>query len=151
VLAGESATARGARGHPRLGAVLPAACVLLWTAGAVAAGPGDAQLDRDLLEIRAVLDAAHFRTALAMSESLRPLLANADASEATRDRRARLEVMVATAEVALGRSSRARAALTRALEARPDLVLDERRTSPKLVALWRDVRAVGAVSPGSTP
>jgi hypothetical protein len=101
-------------------------------------------LDRDLDEIEAVLAAAHFRTALALSRSTRALLgesADRDDDPALRVRRARLELMTATAELALGRRSRAREALARARRAHPVMELDERTTSPKLVAIWRSIRS----------
>ena len=56
-------------------------------------------------------------------------------------RRARLEVMTATAQVALGQRSRARMSMQRAHLADPGLALDERETSPKVLGLLRELRA----------
>ena len=60
--------------------------------------------------------------------------------------RARLEVLAATAEIALGREEAARESLERALRAQPELSLDPARHSPKLVRLFEEVRG-GAGSP----
>lgn len=57
-------------------------------------------------------------------------------SARTRPRRARLEVLRATTEVAFGNLVDARASLERALEAEPDLELDPRTTSPKLLRIF---------------
>lgn len=55
--------------------------------------------------------------------------------------RATLEVLAATAEIALGREAAARESLERALRAEPALSLDPTRHSPKLVRLFEKVRS----------
>jgi len=55
--------------------------------------------------------------------------------------RATLEVLAATAEIALGREDAARESLERALRAEPVLSLDPTRHSPKLVRLFEKVRS----------
>ena len=96
--------------------------------------------DRLLAEAEALLEDAHFHTALGVLSSGREWLEAAAPCAACPERVARLEVLTATAEVALGETVRARASLRRALQAAPELELDEAATSPKLVSLWREVR-----------
>jgi hypothetical protein len=62
-------------------------------------------------------------------------------------RRAQLEVLAATAEIALGQEDAARESLGRALRAEPELSLDPARHSPKLVRLFEQVRAGEGPSP----
>jgi hypothetical protein len=57
---------------------------------------------------------------------------------AVRVRRAKLDVLLATAEVALGLGERACDSIRRAVEENPGLWLDERTTSPKVVAVLKD-------------
>lgn len=99
-----------------------------------------AALDRELDGIATVLRAAHFRTTLALADDARELFDAAAPGSALARRRARLEVMAATAELALGHRGRARQALERASRADPRLALDETTTSPRIVSLWRSVR-----------
>ena len=90
---------------------------------------------------------ARFELALEWVERGRKQL---EAERPTRDRasrRAQLEVLAATAEIALGQEDAARGSLGRALRAEPDLRLDPTRHSPKLVRLFDDVRAGGGPSP----
>ena len=103
------------------------------------AGPAaaESEVEREIAEVGDLVARAHFRTALSLVSSTRELL---DAAPARSAERARLELLAATAEVALGRRNAARASLARALEADPDLQLDPAETSPKLVALWAEVR-----------
>jgi hypothetical protein len=60
---------------------------------------------------------------------------------------ARLEVLAATAEIALGREDAARESLERALLAHSELRLDPARHSPKLVRLFEEVRGGGESAP----
>ncbi len=90
---------------------------------------------------------ARFELALEWVERGRRLL---EAEGPTREgprRRAQLEVLAATAEIALGREDAARESLKRALRAEPELSLDPARHSPKLVRLFDLVRAGGGPSP----
>jgi hypothetical protein len=87
-----------------------------------------------------MIRAARFDDALGELERLRP--------EAQRpEERARLEVLAATAQVAFGDETAARKSIERALRANPKLALDERTTSPKLLRVFDDARAVIAAPP----
>lgn len=99
-----------------------------------------ARVDHDLAEIEALLASAHFRTALAVVEPTRDLLDAAGEDRRLGTRRARLEVMAATAQAALGRHARARQSMIRALRADPALDLDAGQTSPKVLKLLREAR-----------
>lgn len=99
-------------------------------------------VDQEIAEISALNEEAHFRTALAVAGATRELLARAGAGPAVDVRRARLEVLSATAAVALGREDEARAHLRSALAHDPDLVLDAGSTSPKVLSLLREARSV---------
>ena len=117
----------------------------VWTAlsallFAFTAGADLTDADRVLAEAEALLETAHFHTALGVLSSGREWLEAAAPCADCPARAARLEVLTATAEVALGETVRARASMRRALEATPELELDEEATSPKLVRLWREVR-----------
>lgn len=83
---------------------------------------------------------ARFGDALGEIERLRP--------EAVRPtERARLEVLAATAQVAFGDEAAARASIERALRAEPALALDARTTSPKLLRVLDEARAVSSAPP----
>jgi len=97
-------------------------------------------VDRELAEIDALLATAHFRTALAIVESTRGLLAGFGEHPRLGGRWARLEMMAATAELALGQRNRARQSMVRALRADPTLSLDEQEASPKVLELLREAR-----------
>jgi len=99
-----------------------------------------AQVDRELAEIDGLLATAHFHTALAVVPATRDLLDRVAGHPQLGARRARLETQAATAQVALGRRAQARRSLERALRADPDLALDERQASPKVLELLREAR-----------
>ena len=99
-----------------------------------------ARVDQELAEIDALLATAYFRTALVVVEPTRELLAGFGKHPRLGGRRARLEMMAATAEVALGRRDRAQQSMIRALRADPTLILDEREASPKVLELLREAR-----------
>lgn len=128
----------------RCGVLLPLLCASL----AAQAGEGlgaspEARLasaDRRIAEVETLLVAAHFKTALGVAQETRGLLDAAAGAPGVGQRRARLEVLEATAEIALGRRDAARRSLERALRADPALELDEREVSPKLLSVWREVR-----------
>ena len=109
-------------------------------AGAVDFATPDARL-RDL---EGLLEEGHFRTVIAVAKSTRQALAALGEAPGTGARRARLEVLVATAEVALGRNASARASFRRALDATPGLALDESTTSPKVLKVLDSARARSA-------
>lgn len=105
--------------------------------------PRLAALDRRIDEVDRLLARAHFRTALGLA---RNTLGSLDASGVVLSpdtRRARLEVLAATAEVALGRRTAARESLGRALRADPALELDPEQVSPKVLELLHEARVAG--------
>ena len=127
-------------------AVLPFAC-----ASAAAAQPPTAPLtavDRRIELIEGALAEAHFRSALGLTRSALALLDPLAPENAVALRRARLAVLAATAEVARGRKLQARDHLVRALCADPSLILDERETSPRLLALLPEARRLAARADG---
>jgi hypothetical protein len=111
-------------------------------AAAAQGAPGEtlARADRELAEIEDLVATAYFRTALSVAAATRGLLEGAGGAPAVRARRARLEVLAATAELALGRDGAARQRLARALRADPGLELDAARTSPRVTALLAEAR-----------
>jgi hypothetical protein len=123
--------------------VLPFAC-----ASAAAAQPPGAPLaaiDRRIEQIEGALAEAHFGSALGLTRSALALLdPHGPEGAGVASRRARLEVLSAIAEVARGRKTQARDHLVRALRAEPSLVLDERATSPRLLALLPEARRLAA-------
>jgi hypothetical protein len=102
--------------------------------------PRLAALDRRIDEVDRLLGRAQFHTALGLARNtLERLDAGGEAPHPDR-RRARLEVLAATAEVALGRRDAARESLGRALQADPALALDRDRVSPKVLKLLQEAR-----------
>jgi hypothetical protein len=99
------------------------------------------QLDRELAEIDRLLATAHFHTVLALTRKSRGQLDTLEPDAGLASRRIQLEVMAATAEIALGRRSQARRSLQRALGMDAGLVLDEQATSPKVSSLLRELRS----------
>ena len=86
------------------------------------------------------LQEARFELALEWVERGRSLLETQGPARERPGQRAQLEVLAATAEIALGREEAARESLERALRAQPELSLDPARHSPKLVRLFEEVR-----------
>ena len=124
-------------------AVLPLACASAAAAGELA--PSLAEVDRRIGQIEAALAAAHFRSALELTRGAAALLDPlTPATEGVAPRRARHELLTATAEVARGRRTQARDHLARALRADPSLELSERDTSPRLLALLPEARRLAA-------
>jgi hypothetical protein len=99
-----------------------------------------ADLDRELAEIETLLAAAHFHAVVSVAELTRELLSRHEGHPKLNARRARLEVMIATAQVALGQRAVAQRSMMRALHAEPALSLDGRTTSPKVLELLREAR-----------
>ena len=92
------------------------------------------------------LSAARFDHALHTTEAIERLLLAAPASEAsaTAKRRARMELVRATAYAAVGHTQQVQNALTKALAADPTLELDPATTSPKLLAALEVARQLQA-------
>jgi hypothetical protein len=98
-----------------------------------------ARVDRELLEIQTLVEGAYFPTALAVADATRQLLETADAPGAEH-RWLRLEILAATAALALGRDTLVRQSLERALLAQPGLQLEGSSVSPRLVEALAEVR-----------
>lgn len=106
-------------------------------------------VDRALDAIQRMIADAYFHTALGIADTKRERLNQLGLRRGLALRRARLEVLAATAEVALDQRVQALQSMRRALEANPSLILDEQRTPPKVYALLREARK-GRMRP-STP
>jgi hypothetical protein len=91
-----------------------------------------AALDRSLARAEQRIRAARFEEALGDLRAVRRRLAAGGNARELRARQVRLEVLTATAQVAYGDETAARASLERALRADPRLELDPRSTPPKL-------------------
>lgn len=120
---------------------IAAACLLLFTGSAASEpSPDLVALDRALVEVRVLLAEAHFLTAIGVAKSTSRWARELPASEGLPVRRAQLQVLIATAQVALSRDDRARESLRLAVELDPELVLAEPTTSPKLVRVFRQLQ-----------
>jgi hypothetical protein len=97
-------------------------------------------VDRALDDIQRMIADAYFRTALGIADTKRDRLNELGLRRGLALRRARLEVLAATAEVALDQHVQALESMRRALEANPSLILDEQRTPPKVCALLLEAR-----------
>ncbi len=97
-------------------------------------------IDRALSEAESELNQARFARAVELTEQTRRELEGRSDSPDLRDRRARLEVIAATALVALGRSEDAGESFARALRADPELELDPNSTPPKIRRLFQQIR-----------
>jgi hypothetical protein len=113
--------------------------------------PADAALldlvDQEIAHSAALLRGARFEEAIDAAGKARADLRGLTPTPPIRRRRARVEVVAATAAVALGRDAEAREAFRRALSDDPDLELDA-ATSPKVRRVFESARAGDA---GSTP
>jgi tetratricopeptide (TPR) repeat protein len=96
------------------------------------AAPDTSAFDRAFRELEGHVRGAQFEAALASAEQGRSAAAKLG-SHANRERRAQLEVLAATAALALGRADDAKQSFARALDADPDLALDPVSTPPKVV------------------
>lgn len=117
-------------------------------APAPAAAPPDwGRTDAALREAEASLRGADFERALKGAEGVRRDLQGQASAPGAGERRARAEVLAATAEVALGRDEAARRSFERALAANPRLELDPARTSPKVRRVFDAARAAQGAKP----
>jgi tetratricopeptide (TPR) repeat protein len=97
-----------------------------------------------------LLHEARFEEALAALDRARRGLAPAPAQRRVTALRAQIEVATATAQVALGRDDAARESFSRALAAQPDLQLDPKTTSPKVLGLFQALHTASS-KPGAQP
>lgn len=89
------------------------------------------------------LAAARFSEALGRAMAAREELATGPADATSRALRVQTEVIAATAQVALGDEDGARASFAEALAVDPELVLDPRVTSPKVLGVLEQARLAG--------
>jgi hypothetical protein len=122
-------------------AVTLCAWLLLVAPGRVSAEPPTDHegLDAIVSEVENLVLEAHFHTAVGVARTARTWVDAASAGPELRARRARLQVLVATAHVALGNEQEAKESLRRALALDPYLALDSATTSPKLLRLLNDL------------
>ena len=110
-----------------------------------------ALLDSRLHAADALLRSARFEEALSKTESARAPLAELESRPAantdTREQRVRLELLAATACIALGRNNDAEQSFERALQADANLQLDPARVSPKVVLRFDQTRLRLASAP----
>ena len=118
-----------------VGRISPAATVPPPPEVAAAEEVAEAELGRVLERTEGWLAEARFRAALVELETVRPATHQAAPPE-----KARLEVLTATAQLALGRGDQAAESLRRALVADAELALDPSTTPPKVRRLLAEVR-----------
>jgi hypothetical protein len=94
-----------------------------------------------LEETEGLVRGARFEAAIAGATELRTRLEGLADDDQLRESRVRLEVLAATAQIALGREDEARESFGRALAVRPDLELDPMKTSPKVIRVLEAARA----------
>lgn len=109
--------------------------------------PDWTRTDAALGQAEARIRGADFESALADAERVRRDLQPKASAPGAGERRARAEVLAATAEVALGRDDAARRSFERALAANPKLILDPATTSPKVRRVFEAARAAQGAKP----
>lgn len=97
-------------------------------------------VDRAIRDTEQRLRSAHFEETLDAARKARSLLTPLQSEPGAAERRARVEVLAAMAEVALGRDAAARASFERALLADPGLNLAPDEVSPKILRLFEETR-----------
>jgi hypothetical protein len=102
--------------------------------------PDWSPIDATLGAAEALVRDARFEQALQTAERIRPRLVSVENVPGANLRRTQLEVLSATAQIALGRDDAARESFERALAADPELELDARSTSPKIRRVFDTVR-----------
>jgi tetratricopeptide (TPR) repeat protein len=101
-------------------------------------------IDAELGEAQALVFGARFDQALEAAERIRPKLAPVEDAPGASQRWTRLELLAATAQIALGYYEDAQASFERALAADPAFQLDTVSTSPKVLQVFEAVRGRGA-------
>jgi hypothetical protein len=104
------------------------------------AGFDFAEIDAQIAGAGVDLEQARFGSAAEAADLARAKLARLPAAPAVRERRARIELVAATASLARGDAQEAEDCLERALQARPDLTLDPGASPPKLQRLFNEIR-----------
>jgi hypothetical protein len=99
-----------------------------------------AAVDAELVDGELRLWQARFEAALEAAVRARRRLDRMRSGADLRQRRVRLELLSATAQLALGDEQAARESLVRAIESQPDLVLDPAKTSPKVIRALESAR-----------
>ena len=102
--------------------------------------PDWSPIDATLGAAEAQVQGARFQQALRTADQIRPKLASIEETPGAVLRRTQLEVLSATAQIALGRNQAARESFQRALAADPQLELDAGSTSPKIRRVFETVR-----------
>lgn len=105
-------------------------------------------LERSVREVGSLVAEADFQAAIARAEATRRWAEDIPRSPDALRTRARLEVLLATAQIALGDRDGARRSMRQAVYVWPLLSLDERTTSPRVVRLFRAVRGGGRSAGG---
>jgi hypothetical protein len=102
--------------------------------------PDWSPIDAKLGAAEAQVRGARFQQALRTADQIRPKLAPIEDAPGAILRRTQLEVLSATAQIALGHDEAARESFQRALVADPELELDAAATSPKIRRVFETVR-----------
>jgi hypothetical protein len=105
-----------------------------------ARAPDWSPIDEKLGAAEAQVRGARFQQALQTADQIRPKLASVEDEPGAMLRRTQLELLSATAQIALGYHSAARESFQRALAADPQLELDAGSTSPKIRSVFETVR-----------
>jgi hypothetical protein len=102
--------------------------------------PDWSPIDAKLGAAEAQLREARFQQALRTTDQIRPKLASVQDAPGAILRRTQLEVLSATAQIALGHEKAARESFQRALAADPELELDAGSTSPKIRRVFETIQ-----------
>lgn len=120
-----------------------------WAAGGGRSGPRTlAALQASVAQVEDLVHRAYFRKATGLAEATREWAADIPRSAEAAQARARLEVLLCTAQVALGDEAGALRSMQRAVYVWPLLSLDESDTSPRVVRVFRRVRGGGTAGGG---
>ena len=130
--------------------VLLMICLCVFAAtGPSQASNETARFEDALREVAALVESADFQAAIARAEQARPLGRKVPRGPQTLESRARLEVLLSSAQVALGDRDGARSSMKRALYLWPLLSLDPRTTSPRVLKVLHEARRKDAPAKGA--